>query len=152
VGRRRTNYTRAAPDVIYSNPRDQLVIRQWHNAPCGEDDEPFLFFSVENVPALIADLTKKLREFGSGLAGHADTQQPAEDLAESHGAKAEANRTRQAPLSAAERQRRFRQRRGGNEDPLRRNEQSNGGALQSNETHPLGDENSLPGDVTGYDE
>jgi hypothetical protein len=139
------------PTWIYWNPRDQLVIRQWHNAPSGEDDEPFLFFSVENVPALIAGLTEKLRDFDRGLAGHADTQQPAQDLAEPHEAKAEAtNRTRQAPLSTAERQRRFRERRGGNENPSRRYEQSNGAALRGNETRTSGDENSLPGDVNGF--
>jgi hypothetical protein len=109
------------------------------NAPYNEDDEPFLLCSVENVYALIAALKEKLRDLDS-----------AEDLAEPHEAKDEAT-NRQAPLSAAERQRRFRQRHGSNENPLRRNEQSNGAALRGNESRSLGDENSLPGDVTGYD-
>jgi hypothetical protein len=36
---------------VYLNPNGQLVIRQLRNAY--EDEDPFLYFSLENVPALV---------------------------------------------------------------------------------------------------
>jgi hypothetical protein len=75
---------------LYWNPHGQLVIRQR-----GEvfEDNPFLFFSVENVPTLIAVLRTKLAELG------AEGDLP-EIRIEAEAAK--------RPLTAAERQRRRR--------------------------------------------
>jgi hypothetical protein len=80
---------------VYWNPRSQIVIRQRQDGYC-QDEEPFLFFSVENVPTLIAALRTKLAEFTGAV----------EDLPEPR-IKAEAARR---PLTAAERQRRRRDR------------------------------------------
>ena len=80
------------PTRLYWNQRGQLVLRQ---RLCGlEDEERFLFFSVENVPALIRALQQKLIEFGSAQ----------EDLPEP---RIEAEAASQ-PLTNAERQRRHR--------------------------------------------
>jgi hypothetical protein len=109
---------------VYWNPRGQLVIRQ--KGQIFEDD-PYVIFTVEYLQTLIAALKQKLRDLDS-----------TEALAEPHEAKAKAA-NRQAPLSAAERQRRFRQ---------RRNEQSNVDALRGDEIRTSSDDNSLPGHVT----
>jgi hypothetical protein len=76
---------------LYWNERQQLVLRQQQSGL--EDETPFLFFSIENVPALIRALQQRLTELGS-----------AEDLPEPW-IEAEAARR---PLKAVERQRRRR--------------------------------------------
>jgi hypothetical protein len=78
----------------YWNPRGQLVLRQRMEV---FEDNPFLIFSVENVPALIRALQQRLAEF-----------QNAEDLPEP---QLEQELVKQRPLTAAERKRRSRQRR-----------------------------------------
>jgi hypothetical protein len=88
---------------LYWNPRCQLVLRQRNEV---YEDNPYLFFSIENVPALIRALQQKLAEFASAQ----------EVLPEVQVEREPANRTRQAPLSAAERQRRRRDKSHGERD------------------------------------
>jgi hypothetical protein len=45
------------------NHRGQVVIRQKQQTGYCDDDEPFLFISIENVPTLVAALQTKLSEF-----------------------------------------------------------------------------------------
>jgi hypothetical protein len=78
------------PTWLYWNPHGQLVIRQR-----GEifEDNPFLFFSVENIPALIQALRQKLAEV---------------DIVEDPPAPRLAAKPSRRPLTAAEPQRKRR--------------------------------------------
>jgi hypothetical protein len=90
---------------IYWNPRGQVVIRQK-----GEvfEDDPYVMFTVENLPALIADLRCKLAE---SAGAHEDVPEP--EIEE---------KSAKPPNPNAERQRRYRQKR--NADRNARNAQS----------------------------
>jgi hypothetical protein len=79
------------PTWVYWNQRGQIVIRQ--RLVSYEDEEPFLFFSVENVPALIRALREKLAEL---------------DIAEDLPAPRIEAKTARPRLTNAERQRRYR--------------------------------------------
>jgi hypothetical protein len=81
---------------VYWNPHGQLVIRQRHGVYC-DCEEPFLFLSIENVQRLIRALQQEL-----ACPPWADS--PPEPRIEAETAE---------PLTSAERQRRYRQRRRG---------------------------------------
>jgi hypothetical protein len=78
------------PTWVYWNPNGQIVFRQ-RQTGFYHDEEPFLFLSIENVPALIRALQQKLAED--------DVPEP----------RVEATTARH-PLTDAERQRRRRKR------------------------------------------
>lgn len=46
--------------AVYTNPHDQVVIRQM--TTIWDEEDPYLYFSRENVPALIAALQRVLDE------------------------------------------------------------------------------------------
>lgn len=49
--------------AVYWNPQGQLVIRQRRDGyRYDDDDDQFVFFSVEHLPRLIHELQTKLRE------------------------------------------------------------------------------------------
>jgi hypothetical protein len=79
---------------VYWNTRGQVVIRQ--RAEVFEDD-PFVMFSIENLPALIAALRQKLAEWNTP-GDHPEPQ-------------IEPKPAKQRALTAAERKRRSRQQR-----------------------------------------
>lgn len=62
---------------VYSNPYGQVVIRQLASL-YGNHDDPFVFFSRENIPALIAALQKAVSE-------HADLVTSPTDVAPAKG-------------------------------------------------------------------
>jgi hypothetical protein len=92
---------------IYWNKNGQVVIRQE-----GEvfEDDPYVFFSVESLPRLIEVLQWELGESGYVSA---TTNRPEGATAAEVQQRPD---TRSIPLTNAERQRRFKQRKKGNEN------------------------------------
>jgi hypothetical protein len=111
--------------AVYWNQLDQVVIRQQQWAY--EDEDQFVFFSIEMAPMLIRALQQKLVEFASAEEEFQVGREPA-------------NRSKR-PLSGAERQRRYKKRQLNNDS----------GDKSPSPCSSPGDETASPGDVTGYD-